>query len=93
VQTLRKTMSAKRARQIFKAAYQVFKGYVPGDLQHTHQQERQYQRWFKQEIGCVSKTLLALGTGARELPSGCGRVWGRCCLHIGAFAGEGLEEG
>jgi hypothetical protein len=46
-------MSAKRARQIFKAAYQVFKGYVPGDLQHTRQQERQYQRWFKQEIGCV----------------------------------------
>ena len=31
--------------------------------------------------------------GARELPSGCARVSGRCCLHIGAFAGEGLEEG
>jgi len=84
VQSLRKTMSAKRARQIFKAAYQVFKGYVPGDLQHTRQQERQYQRWFKQEIGCVSKTLLALGTRALgSCPQGAGGCGGVAVYTLG----------
>ena len=50
VKTLRKGMSANRARQVFRAAYRAFKGYRPGDLEHTRKQEVVYQRLFKQDL-------------------------------------------
>ena len=71
VKSLRKPMSAKRARPIFKAAYQVFKQYVPGDLQHTRLQEHQCQHIFKQEIACgLSRVTL----GVRLLRRGASKV-------------------
>lgn len=48
-QSLAKKMSAKRARQVFRAAYQVFKRYCPGDLKCTRKQEHLHRRLFKQE--------------------------------------------
>ena len=42
--------SAKRAREGFRAAYQVFSGYVPGDLQHTRLQEVRCRRAFRQDL-------------------------------------------
>ena len=49
VRSLGKKMSAKCARQVFRAAYQVFQRYCPGDLKYTRKQERLFGRWFKQE--------------------------------------------
>jgi len=38
------------ARRVFKASYPVFKKYLPGDLQHSREQEVQCQRQFRQEL-------------------------------------------
>ena len=55
VRSLGKKMSGKRARQIFRAAHQVFKHYCPGDVKYTRKQEHLFQRQFKQEC---SKLLI-----------------------------------
>ena len=47
---LRKTpFSAKRARQVFRAAFRVFRRYVPGDLRISRLQEHQCRRAFLQD--------------------------------------------
>lgn len=55
VMKLRKKRHLTRsvARKVFKAACQVFKKYVPGDLEKTTQHETTYRRAFKKDIFVV----------------------------------------
>ena len=48
--SLAKEPTRLHARRQFQAAYRVFKKYVPGDLQHTREQEVECKWQFKQEF-------------------------------------------
>ena len=45
----KRVLTRKVARQLFKAAYRVFKKYFPGDLQKTCQDEITFQAVFRKD--------------------------------------------
>ena len=53
----KEAFSAKRAREVFRAAYQVFSGYIPGDLQHTRLQEVRCRRAFQQDLAWQKRSF------------------------------------
>ena len=70
--------SGNFARRVFRCAYKVFRGYVPGDLKHTRLQEVQCRKEFDKDLPHLQLVLFflwlvafrpLLGLGVRELKS------------------------
>ena len=56
----KKQISARRAREVFRAGYQVFQRYVPGDLRVLRSQEVDCRKDFKQDFSHLCLACLGL---------------------------------